>query len=487
VIVSPQRASPVDRFLRLFTDVRAGESPTALLLTLNVFLLLTAYYVLKVVREALILTEFGAEVKAYASAGQVLMLAAVVPAYGVLAGKVPRRRLINIVTVICMGCLGVFYALGQTGVSLGIVFFVWVGIFNVMIIAQAWAFANDVYTNDEGKRLFPLVGFGASAGAVFGSYISGAMESVGITELFLLAAALLGVALVITNIVDTRERHRTEGDVDDIKTSGILPAATEQFRADSGEFKTVDNAYKVESGSYNIVDPDADQEPQEKAPQSTGGAMQLVFRSRYLLLIACLIMLLNWVNTTGEFILGRTVEQAAAAAVADGTAGGLSEQDFVRNFYGGFFSVVNLAALLGQLFLVSRIIKHLGVKVALLILPVIAFVGYAFLAFFPILVAVRWAKTAENATDYSLQNTVRNVLFLPTTREEKYKAKQAIDAFFYRAGDLLSALLVLVGVNVLMFQAQHFAVFNLVLVAIWIVLAVFIGRRYVRLAAATEQ
>ena len=68
-MVSPQRASPTDRFLRLFTDVRSGESPTALLLTLNVFLLLTAYYVLKVVREALILTEFGAEVKAYTSAG----------------------------------------------------------------------------------------------------------------------------------------------------------------------------------------------------------------------------------------------------------------------------------------------------------------------------------------------------------------------------------------------------------------------------------
>jgi AAA family ATP:ADP antiporter len=79
------------------------------------------------------------------------------------------------------------------------------------------------------------------------------------------------------------------------------------------------------------------------------------------------------------------------------------------------------------------------------------------------------------------------VLFLPTTREEKYKAKQAFDAFFWRAGDLLSAFLVLVGVNILMFQTRHFAIFNLVLVAIWIVLAVFIGRRYVRLAGATAQ
>ncbi len=486
-MLSPQRAKPVDRFLRLFTDVRDGESPTALLLTLNVFLLLTAYYVLKVVREALILTEFGAEIKAYASAGQVLLLAAIVPAYGILAGKVPRRRLINVVTAICIGCLGVFFLLGQTGISLGIVFFIWVGIFNVMIIAQAWAFANDVYTNDEGKRLFPLIGFGASAGAVFGSYLTRALESVGTTQLFLVAAVLLGVALVITNFIDARERRRTESSVPDINTTGTLPAATGQFRTETGEFKVPDSEYKKESGLYEVIDLDAKEEPENGAPQSTGGAMQLVFRSRYLLLIACLMMLLNWVNTTGEFILGRTVEEAAAAAVAAGTAGGLSEQDFVRNFYGAFFSVVNLAALLAQLFLVSRIIKHFGMRVALLILPVIAFVGYAILAFFPILAAVRWAKTAENATDYSLQNTVRNVLFLPTTREEKYKAKQAIDSFFWRAGDLLSALLVLVGVNILLFQTRHFAIFNLVLVAFWIVLAVFIGRRYVRLAAATAQ
>jgi len=486
-MLSPQRAKPVDRFLRLFTDVRDGESPTALLLTLNVFLLLTAYYVLKVVREALILTEFGAEIKAYASAGQVLLLAAIVPAYGILAGKVPRRRLINVVTAICIGCLGVFFLLGQTGISLGIVFFIWVGIFNVLIIAQAWAFANDVYTNDEGKRLFPLIGFGASAGAVFGSYLTRALESVGTTQLFLVAAVLLGVALVITNFIDARERRRTESSVPDINTTGTLPAATGQFRTETGEFKVPDSEYKKESGLYEVIDLDAKEEPENGAPQSTGGAMQLVFRSRYLLLIACLMMLLNWVNTTGEFILGRTVEEAAAAAVAAGTAGGLSEQDFVRNFYGAFFSVVNLAALLAQLFLVSRIIKHFGMRVALLILPVIAFVGYAILAFFPILAAVRWAKTAENATDYSLQNTVRNVLFLPTTREEKYKAKQAIDSFFWRAGDLLSALLVLVGVNILLFQTRHFAIFNLVLVAFWIVLAVFIGRRYVRLAAATAQ
>jgi AAA family ATP:ADP antiporter len=134
-----------------------------------------------------------------------------------------------------------------------------------------------------------------------------------------------------------------------------------------------------------------------------------------------------------------------------------------------------------QLFFVSRILKYLGVRVALLFLPVIAMGGYLLLAFYPLLTVVRWAKTAENSTDYSLQNTVRQVLFLPTTREQKYKAKQAIDTFFVRAGDLLSAGLVFVGTAILSFGTTQFALVNVVLVAVWMGIAVAIGREHGRL------
>jgi AAA family ATP:ADP antiporter len=120
-------------------------------------------------------------------------------------------------------------------------------------------------------------------------------------------------------------------------------------------------------------------------------------------------------------------------------------------------------------------LKYLGVRVALLILPIIALSGYFIMAFFPILSIIRWVKTAENSTDYSLNNTVRHVLFLPTTREQKYKAKQAIDSFFYRAGDVLSAVLVYVGTTWLAFQTTQFALFCFGLVTIWIILALFIG------------
>jgi AAA family ATP:ADP antiporter len=216
-------------------------------------------------------------------------------------------------------------------------------------------------------------------------------------------------------------------------------------------------------------------------PLPKGGAFELVRNNRYLLLIALLMLVLNWVNTTGEYVLGKVVATTAAERVAAGTSGGLNEGEWIGKFYADFFTGVNILGLALQLFVVSRVLKYLGVRVALMALPVIALGGYAMLAFIPVLSAVRWAKTAENAMDYSLQNTVRNVLFLPTTREQKYKAKQAIDTFFVRVGDGLSAALVFVGTSYFAFGPRQFALVNLVLVVAWLILALAIGRENARL------
>jgi AAA family ATP:ADP antiporter len=104
--------------------------------------------------------------------------------------------------------------------------------------------------------------------------------------------------------------------------------------------------------------------------------------------------------------------------------------------------------------------------------------GYGVLAFYPILSAVRATKTIENATDYSLQNTVKNALWLPTTREQKYKAKQVVDSFFHRAGDVCSAAVVFVGTTYFALAPRGFAVVNILLVVFWIAVAVAIGRAY---------
>jgi AAA family ATP:ADP antiporter len=445
---------PLDRILRLFTDVRSGEGLTVLLLALNVFLLLTAYYFIKPLREALILDESGAEIKSYASALQALILLVAVPAYGALAGRWPRRTLINRVTLFFAACLVLFFVLGRSGLNLGVVFFLWVGIFNLMVIAQFWAFANDLYTNDQGERLFPLVQFGASAGAVFGSVVVGQLiEPLGIWLPMLIAAGILLVSLLVTGAVDRREHRR-----DEVRAAEHFP----------------------ESGSGSSSAPASDPVRRGKEEGKGAGAFSLVFRSRYLLLIALLVLLMNWVNTTGEYILGSVVEDAAREAVAQGAAEGQSVGQYIGSFYSDFFAVVNVAGLLLQLFVVSRIVKYLGIRIAILFLPIIALGSYGLIAFLPVLGIVRWAKTAENSTDYSLQNTVRQTLFLPLTRDQKYKAKQAIDAFFWRAGDVLSAGLVWIGTTWLALDASGFAKFNILLVLIWLGLSVAIGREYSR-------
>jgi AAA family ATP:ADP antiporter len=432
--------SRLERFLGLFTDVRAGEGPTALLLALNVFLILMAYYVLKPVREALILGEGSAELKTYMSAGQVVLLAFVVPYYGRLVMQFPRMRLINVVTGFFIGCLLLFYALAQFNVPLAIVFFLWIGIFNLMVVAQFWSFANDVYTKEEGLRLFVIVGFGASLGAVVGARVADRLiEPLGVYQLMLVGAVILVLQLLITNNVDRREAGR------------VKPAAAVAPAKPTGQ-----------------------------------NAFALVFRTRYLLLMALMLMLLNWVNTTGEYILGSIVKDTASHMIAEGRANGLSEGQLIGDFYSKYFTLVNILGLLMQLFVVSRVVKYLDIPWAVMILPLISLGTYNILVFYPALMAVLAGKVLENSTDYSLNNTVRNMLFLPCTYEEKFSAKQAIDSFFVRIGDVLSALLVFVGTSILSLHPRGFAAVNAAIVVVWLVLAWQVGRQYHQLTAEKQ-
>jgi ATP:ADP antiporter, AAA family len=430
--------SRFERFLNLFAVVRPGEARTALLLALNVFLILMAYYILKTVREALILGEGTAELKSYLSAGQVVTLAFVVPLYGRLVAKFPRMTLINIVTVFFVICPPVFYVLAQFGVPLAMIYFVWIGIFSLMIVAQFWSFANDVYTKEEGERLLVIVGLGASLGAVAGAVVSERLiEPFGVNQLMLLGAFVLGCQLLITNYIDRVERARR------------APVAKTQ---------------KAKS-----------------APSQNAFAM--VFKTRYLLLMAFMILTINWINATGEYILGSIVKDQATAMIAAGTAGGLSEGQIIGNFYARYFSLANAAGLLLQLFVVSRVISHRGVPFALLILPALSFGAYNVLIFVPLLNAALAAKVLENSTDYSLNNTVRNMLFLPCTYEQKFAAKQAIDSFFVRMGDVLSAVLVFVGTTYIALPAKGFAAVNATLAVVALILAWRVGRYYKTLTA----
>src|SRR5262249_16959287 len=206
---------------------------------------------------------------------------------------------------------------------------------------------------------------------------------------------------------------------------------------------------------------------------------QLIFSENYLFWIAVLIVLLNVVNTTGQYLLNRLIVTEAATRFGSGGAAVGESRQFVTAFSGSIMATVNLGGLLVQLFATGRIIRWLGVRGALFVLPAIALINYSIIAVAPVLAVVRVGKILENSTDYSLQNTLRQALFLPTTREAKYKAKAAIDTFFTRVGDVVSAGVVALG-QLAGLSISVFAGLNVAMVVIWLWVASRIAREHRR-------
>lgn len=439
---SNKKKSLIDSALSVFSDVRAGEGSHVLLMLLSLFLLMVSYYILKTVREPLILAGGSAEPKSYAAAAQAGVLMLFVPAYGFLANRVDRPKLIAATLVAFTACLQGFYLLGISAEPswLGVVYYIWVGIFSVATIAQFWSLANDLYTKDQGERLFPIIGIGMTGGAAMGSFISSVLfkgevwgnkiavlgDGLGPFMLMQIAAGLLVIHLILTMIA---------------------------------------NATWSAGG---------------EAPKPLDGpnGFLLVLTRPYIRLIAIMLILLNIVNTTGEYMLGEAVIDAAEAAATGDDVG-----KWIGAFYGDFFFWVNIIAVTLQALFVSRLVKWFGITAVVFMLPIVALGVYAGAAAGVGFVVFRWLKTAENSTDYSVMNTAKGMLWLPTDRNEKYKAKQAVDTFFVRLGDVISAGIVFVGANWLMLESRGFGMVNVVIIVLWLLVSFLVVRRYKALAA----
>jgi AAA family ATP:ADP antiporter len=445
-----------EKLLRIFTDVKAGEGTTALLMFANVFLILCAYYLIKPLREGWIaVSDIGGlskmEVKAYSSFGQSLMLLPVVWFFGRLSERYQRGDLITRSTVFCMSNMAVFWAI-QPGLFIenlpysGIVFYLWVGMFGVFVVAQFWAFAADIYIEERGNRLFPLIAVGATSGAACGSAITGILLESGLfgTQWLLIVAMVpLTASIMLSRLVD----HR-------------MPAAAAGKRDEQISGPAV----------------------------SRLNAISILLSSRFLLATAVITLLLSWVNTNGENLLFRVVQefltqQAVAANITDAKALLAFTRNGTTNFYGDFFFWVNIMAVILQAFAASRLLKYGGFRLILLTMPVVALVSYSVMALVPVLAIVKVMKIAENATDYSINNTARNVLWLPASAEMKYKGKPTVDSLIVRIGDGIAALTVLIGVQVLVLSTQAFFTLNVVLVLIWIGFAFVVIREHRRLSA----
>jgi len=414
-------------FFRPFSKVEPGEVRAVSVLTLTAFLLLTAYYLLKTVREPLILLQGGAEVKLYARAAQALIMAVFVHFYGELARHVGRMKLLGTVFLFFISNLVVFAALADSPVQIALPFFLWVGVFSYTIVAQFWGLAADLCSEEQGKRLFPIIGAGSSLGAVAGARLAKSLVPLG-------PRVLMGVAVVILLTCASL-----------LMVAGRSPLSTRSKPEVSSEARSL----------------------------SQEGAFHLLFRDKYLLLIAGMVVLLNWANSSGEYLLDRTLLVAAREARPT------DAQVFVGAFKADYYAWYNIIGLLLQLFGVSRILKLVGVRGALFVMPTFALLAYGSAVALPTLAVVRLVKIGENSIQYSLQDTTRNALFLMTSRVEKFVGKTAVDTIAVRIGAIMSAVMVYFGSRA-EWSTSTFAVVNVALALAWFGAIILIGREHGR-------
>jgi AAA family ATP:ADP antiporter len=429
---APANKSLLERALSVVTEVRAGEGATAVLLAINVFLLLSAYYTIRPLRSAFLLpveiplpggrVMAGPEIQSYTGAILAALFLVIVPIYSAFASRVDRMRLINSVTLFFVVTLFAFFIVAGTGASptvMAVTFFLWMGVFNLMVIAQFWSFANDLYTPEQGKRLFAVVGFGASVGAIAGALITTTLiNRLGVLPMMPLASVELLIALGLTNVIHQRERRKPKAVVaktDEAKISG------------SGGFK-------------------------------------LVLSQQYLLLIGLLTLAVQLVNTNGNYILNETLATMARQTIASGS--NRTEGQIIGSFMANLDFWQNVLSMAIQFFLVSRIFKYMGIGGALFVMPILSLTSYGVFAFAPVLAFIRLTKIAENATDY--------------------KALQAVETFFWRAGDMLSGVMTFVLIQWLALSVRNFALVNLAIVVVWLVLAARLAKENRRLTAEAE-
>ena len=262
---APTNTPPGARFLRLFGDVSASEVRDVLLMFASIFLPLVAYYILKTVREPLILATGGAELKTYAAGAQAPCCSLYVPSYGSWPRRCRSQRWSPGST--CNGgVIQLFVVRRPAGVPVGFAFYVFVGIFSLTLIAQFWSFANDIYRKAEGDRLFPVIAVGATAGAPIGSAMAAELFARGLSPwaMMEIAAGLLLLHTWLYHLVRRAQLGRRPGE----------------------------------------------------SKKSSANGFALVLNSRYLRLIALLLVFLNIINTTGEYILANLVTEQANALAA---------------------------------------------------------------------------------------------------------------------------------------------------------------------------
>jgi ATP:ADP antiporter, AAA family len=416
--------------LKPIADVREGEVLPLFASLLWIFFALNAYYIIKPIRSIVLQKEIGVDNKWIALLATTAFVAVFVFVYGKIVAKVARTKLIVATFVAFIACLCAFAVLLPIGGAfIGYVFYVWVSTFNLMVVSQFWALAADVWTKDEGARLFGAIGVGGVLGSITGTLIAKADLKLSIYEMLFISAGLL-----------------------------VLCALLATYILRFGAAKLA--ARNAEAPPAAPNDAAADQNP-----------LSLVVASTYLASVAGMMLILNVVNSNNEWIMDKVISLQHLG------------DDELKALVFDYFLYQNVITFLIQLFVTSRVQRRFGAGTALLFEPTIGlFGGVAFFAA-PVLGVIRWHKILENAADYSIQSNTRELLYLPVSRLEKYSAKNFNDTFVVRAGDAIAAGSIFFATSVLLPNLGEAGLkvlmgIDVLLIALWIVIALRIGRMH---------
>ncbi len=409
-------------FKKLF-GLEREEITRAVLMFLYAFLLLSAYLILKPVRNSLFLDKFGADQLIYMYMIIAVTATPIASFYGFTAARMSLPRLVGATTLVIILNLVVFwYLIGQHFSWLVYVFYVWVSLFGVFTTSQFWLLANYVFDPREAKRVFPFIAAGAILGGITGSLLTNLLaELVGTENLLWLCMIFLLLCF------------------------GILLAVWKMRRGDDPEKS------KLRKKSSDI-----------------SGMLPVILNSRHLKLLALMIALTVMVSTFVDFQFNKIVKDA------------FEDKDKLTAFFGAFFFWLSLISLVLQLLLSSRVLRRFGVGAAILFLPVGLLLGSTAIFVFPVLASAILVKISDGSFRYSINKTGLELLYLPIPTNIKNRVKAFMDVVGDRFARGIGGGLLYIVNDMLHWPVQWISFLSAALIGGWIAVAIMIRREYSR-------
>ena len=427
------------RLLRRVVDVRDGEAAALLWSCAYFFFVLSAYYVIRPVRDEMGVAG-SVENLAWLFTATLIGMLLVHPIFTALVARLPRRRFVPITYRFFILNLVVFFvalrAVDTAGALwVGRVFYVWTSVFNLFVVSVFWSLVTDLYRPEQSRRLFGLVAVGGTLGAILGSSITaGLVHVVGQTTLLLVSALLLEASAWAARALDRQDAPMAAAARDEASSA---PRAAE----------------RVIGG--RIFD-----------------GIRDVASSPYLLGIAALMLLFTITSTFLYFQQADIVARVYARNRAART-----------QLFANIDLAVNVLTLVTQVFFTGRVLRWLGIGVGLAFLPLMSAVGFAILGSAPVLAVVVVFQVLRRAANFAIQRPAREVLYTSLPRTEKYKAKNFNDTFVYRLGDQAGAW-AYTAIAGLGLGPSGLAFTQIPLSIAWLLLALWLGRRHRRMLEA---